>query len=475
VVFSSNLFLFGFLPVVLTVHFLLPARLRNLFLFAASIFFYTWGSGPIVIPFVAAIAFNYWAGAFIARAAKSAPRRAKLLLGLTLGADCALLFYYKYFNFFCGELGRALQLLGVDWQQNSRVTLPIGISFFLFQAMTYPVEIYRGEEKPAKRLVDVAAYLALFAHLIAGPVVRYSEIRRELETRSVTIGSLFYGLQRFAVGLGKKVLIANQLGVVADGAFGAAPGTLTAAMAWLGTVCYSLQIYFDFSGYSDMAIGLAEFLGFHFPENFNDPYRATSITDFWRRWHMTLSRWFRDFVYIPLGGNQKGELRTYLNLFVVFFLCGLWHGAAWNFVVWGMFHGALLVAERVLKTRFGFVPSGPIGTVVTCSLVFIGWVLFRAADTTAALGYLRTMFGFSPSVVGFQYYPPAYYLTRTVTFTLTGAMALTWLPRERLRELRVWTEPIGITLVGAASLALIFCSAAVLSTVAFNPFIYFRF
>ena len=474
-VFSSNLFLFGFLPVVLTLHYLLPARLQNLFLFVASVLFYAWGSGPIVVPFVAGIAFNYWSGALIARAAKASRSRARLFLVATLCADCALLFYYKYFNFFCDQLSSVLGLFGVHWHQTSRVALPIGISFFVFQAMTYPIEIYRGQQEPARRFVDVGAYLALFAHLIAGPVVRYSEISRELRKRSVTVGSFFYGVQLFAVGLGKKVLIANQLSVVADRAFGAAPTSLGPAMAWLGALCYALQIYFDFSGYSDMAIGLAEFFGFHFPENFDHPYRATSITDFWRRWHMTLSRWFRDFLYIPLGGNQKGRVRTYVNLFAVFFLCGLWHGAAWNFVVWGMFHGTLLVVERVLKARFGFVPSGFVGTVVTCSLVFVGWIFFRAADTAAALSYLRTMFGLAPAPVGFEYHPLAYQLTRSLTFTLACAAILTWMPLDRFRRLSVWTRPLGVTLVGARSLVLIFCSAAVLSTVGYNPFIYFRF
>lgn len=470
-VFSSNLFLFLFLPAVLTLNYLLPGRLRNAFLFLASTFFYLWGAGPVVVPFLLGIAFNYYAGELIVR---TTGRRAKVVLAVTLGANLGMLVYYKYTNFFAEQVRWLLHQAGHEWTPPLKVVLPIGISFFVFQAMTYPIELYQRKEKPAKSLIDLGAYLALFAHLIAGPVVRYSDISRELAHRHIALDRVFYGLRRFSVGLAKKVLIANQMGLVADQMFGLPQASLTPSLAWLGTVCYSFQILFDFSGYSDMAIGMAEFLGFHFPENFDDPYRSKSITEFWRRWHMTLSRWFRDFLYIPLGGNRHGPLRTYLNLFTVFFLCGLWHGASWNFVVWGAFHGLLLTGERVLKNRFGFEPSGTVGNVVTFLLVCVGWVFFRAPDVTAAWGHLQVMFGLAKTSTP-ELFPLAHYLTNSAVFYLFVSVVLCWAPREGFRELAVWTRPAGVWLVGITSLALIFYSATVLSTVAFNPFIYFRF
>jgi alginate O-acetyltransferase complex protein AlgI len=472
VVFSSNLFLFWFLPAVLTVNYLLPRRFENRFLFLASTFFYLWGGGTAVVPFLLAIALNYYSGALIA---KTSTRISKAILVVTLVADLSLLFYYKYYNFFCDQLSSLLRPFGVDWHTTLQVTLPIGVSFFVFQAMTYPIEVYRRQEDPVRRLSDLGAYLLLFPHLIAGPVVRYSDISRELGERSVDLDGLFQGVLRFAAGLGKKVILANQLGSVADEMFGARAEALTPAMAWTGTVFYGLQIYFDFSGYSDMAIGLARFLGFHFPENFNEPYRAASITDFWRRWHITLSRWFRDFLYIPLGGNRKGALRTYSNLFTVFFLCGLWHGAAWNFVVWGLFHGTLLVLERILDEKFGFVPSGPVGTVGTCLLVFIGWVFFRAPDTSAALHHLAAMFGLAPKVTAFQYFPLQHFLTpRTVSIFCVAAILL-WGPTRKVREHPIWNLPLGTAILGASALLVVFYAATILSTVSYNPFIYFRF
>jgi len=471
VVFSSNVFLFCFLPVVLTLNYLLPRRLRNSFLFLVSVFFYLWGIGPVILAFLAMIVVNYVGGALIDR---SPGGRATLYVALMVAVDCAFLAYYKYLNFFGDQLSLFCALFGVHWQRTYNILLPIGVSFFTFQVIAYVVEIYRRQQVPAKHIVDLGMYLALFPHVVAGPIVRYSDISQEVDHRRTSLNDLFYGLQRFSIGLAKKVLIANQIGVIADRAFNQAPASLTMSLAWLGAASYGLQIYFDFSGYSDMAIGLARLLGFHFPENFNQPYRATSITDFWRRWHMTLSRWFRDFVYISLGGNRKGAVRTYANLFVVFVLCGLWHGAAWHFVVWGMFHGGLLVIERVLKTRFGFVPRGPLGNVASLLLVFVGWVLFRAADMDAALAYLRTMFGLSPSPTVFIE-PMSFYVNRRFLFFFACAAVISVLPFERLRQVAIWKRPVGLAAIGFGSLALLFYSAAVLSTVGFNPFIYFQF
>lgn len=469
-VFSSNVFLFGFLPAVLAVNFLLPQRFRNLFLFLASVFFYAWGTGPIIVAFLITIVITYLGGIAVHR---SSGGRAKLFLVLTVGADLGVLLYYKYLNFFADQLSVLLGFFGTEWHRSFDVPLPIGVSFLVFHGITYPLQIYWRTERPARHITDVGLYLALFSQLVAGPIVRYSEISKELYDRRSTLPDMFYGLQRFAMGLAKKVLIANQVGAIADHAFNAPLTQLTPALAWLGTFAYAFQIYFDFSGYSDMAIGMAELFGFHFPENFDRPYRSASVTEFWRRWHMTLSRWFRDFVYVPLGGNRKGSLRTYLNLFTVFFLCGLWHGAAWNFVAWGMFHGALLVVERLVRNRFGWEPRGLTGTVYTCAMVFLAWVLFRARDLDAALSHLRVMFGHSSQAA---FVPPlGLYVTRSSMFFFVCAAIGSWVPLEKVRSWAIWERPAGQALIGSASLALIFLSATVLSTAAFNPFIYFQF
>ncbi len=471
VVFSSNVFLFGFLPAVLAGNFLLPQRFRNLFLFLASVFFYLWGTGPVILVFLITTVITHLGGVAVHR---SSGKRAKVFMVATVGADLGILLYYKYLNFFADQLTVVAGLFGVDWHRSFDVPLPIGVSFFVFHAITYPVQIYWRREQPAKHVTDVGLYLGLFSQLVAGPILKYSDISKQLYERRATLPRMFYGLQRFSIGLGKKVLIANQMGFIADRAFNEPAASLTPTLAWLGTFSYAFQIYFDFSGYSDMAVGMAELFGFHFPENFNRPYRATSVTDFWRRWHMTLSGWFRDFVYIPLGGNRNGPLRTYVNLFTVFFLCGLWHGAAWHFVVWGMFHGALLVIERLLKTRFGFEPTGFLGTVLTCALVFLGWIFFRASSVDAALLHLKVMLGLGPPPIGFVT-PIGFHAGRSFAFFFVCAAVISWMPFEKLQRLELWQRPVGQALLGCASLGLVFYSATVLSTAAFNPFIYFQF
>src|SRR5262249_31216673 len=283
------------------------------------------------------------------------------------------------------------------------IELPIGISFFTFQAISYVADIYTGRIVPVRRFIDFLAYHLLFPQLIAGPIVRYVEIEKELYDRRGSLGDFADGLHRCCLGLGKKLILADIMGVVADSVFSLPTNELTTGVAWFGALAYTLQIYFDFSGYSDMAIGLGRMLGFRFPENFNQPYRSQSITEFWRRWHMTLSRWFRDYLYIPLGGNRAGPIRTYANLLIVFVLCGLWHGAAYTFLLWGLFHGALLVIERLAQNRFGWKPTGLGGWALTLLLVMIGWVLFRAPTAGAAVDFLKAMggsgIGVTPSAV----------------------------------------------------------------------------
>jgi alginate O-acetyltransferase complex protein AlgI len=471
-VFSTNIFLFGFLPLVLLFYFLTPTKFRNLYLFVTSVLFYFWGCGPVIFVYLLCVVLNHYAGHWIHRAT---PSRAKKILIAILVVDLAILIYYKYFNFFSDQAAFLLGTMNIHWQPGYRVALPIGVSFFVFKAMSYPVEVYRRLETPPEKLVDFGAWLSLFPDFIAGPIVRYSDVSREMLRRTVTTDLFFDGLARFAFGLGKKVLIANHLGLVADKLFNLPPAEATVGLAWLGLICYTFQIYYDFSGYSDMAIGLGRFFGFHFPENFNQPYRSKNITEFWRRWHMTLSRWFRDFLWFPLGANRKPGWRSYFNLFLVFLLCGFWHGAAWTFVIWGVYYGLLLVFEMLLKNRFQFEPSGLAGNLVTMFLVMMGWVLFRSADLQSALDFLKLLFGLRPGTGSFVYFPVSYYLQNDVLIYLAAAFLFAWLPVERFERRQFWQTAPGVAITGLVSLVLIAYSAIVLSTVGFNPFIYFRF
>ena len=469
-VFSSNLFLYIFLPLVLLLYTLVPNRGRNLLLFIISLAFYSWGSGPIVLLLLVSILVNYFAGLLIYRSEHTS----KPIFVAVAALNLLLLIYYKYFGFFYAELTKALALLSITLPTTAEIPLPIGISFFTFQAISYLGEIYRKEHAPARNIVDYAMYIALFPHLIAGPIVRYSDISDEIRSRLVNLEGVYEGLWRFALGLGKKVIIANSVGSVADKIFGLPQAEITTATAWVGAMCYTFQIYFDFSGYSDMAIGLARMFGFHFPENFNQPYRATTVTEFWRRWHMSLSRWFRDFVYVPLGGNRRGPIRTYFNLWIVFILCGLWHGAAWTFVIWGLYHGLLLVVERTLRNRFNFETRGIVGNMTTMLLIMIGWVFFRATDLSQAGLFLSAMFGMNaPSQSSTSAGINFYLQSEPLAMLFAGAL-FSWLPLEKLAQMKA--TPFLSTLARSVVIVfLIFLSAAILANAAFNPFIYFRF
>lgn len=340
-VFSSMVFLGLFLPVTFLVYYLVPMRLRNAWLALASIVFYAWGEPRFVILMLASVALNFHCARWLDR---SASRRAILAAAVTF--NLLVLAIFKYSNFVVENLNVLLEHAGLSAIAMKPIALPIGISFYTFHAISYLIDIYRRNAKPSRRLVEYSLYIMLFPQLVAGPIIRYKDIHTQLGQRAATLDDITTGIVRFTMGLAKKVLIANQLGMIADTGFNAPADHLSAGVAWFCLVCYTLQIYFDFSGYSDMAIGLGRLFGFRFPENFRYPYSAGSIQDFWRRWHISLSTWFRDYVYIPLGGNRRGEARTLVNLWIVFLLTGIWHGASWNFVIWGALHGAFLMVER---------------------------------------------------------------------------------------------------------------------------------
>lgn len=468
-VFSSFNFIFFFLAALLVLYFVMPQKWRegrNALLLLFSLIFYGYG-GPKFLPLMlASIAINYLGGLL------SAPGMwgRKLWRGLAVALNLALLGWFKYANFFADtvrSLGGSLSL--------PEIVLPIGISFFTFQGMSYLLDVSRGEVAPENNPLRVALYISLFPQLVAGPVVRYTTIAHEIGAREESLNEFTEGCVRFLFGLAKKLLIANGIGMVADAVFGTPAGGLTVTLAWLGSVCYTLQIYFDFSGYSDMAIGLGRMFGFHFLENFRYPYIARSLTDFWRRWHISLSSWFRDYVYIPLGGNRRGRGRQLLNLLIVWFLTGLWHGAAWNFIFWGLYYAILLIGEHRLWEKA--VTRLPVFRhVYTLFFVNLGWVLFRSESMGHALAFARAMFGGAPFSDG----RTVYYLIEYGRVLLLAILAcLPWKiwaeallkkhsRRAFARGLLLWGPRLGaLLLLGVCYMKLL--------TSSFNPFIYFRF
>lgn len=393
-VFSSNIFLFLFLPAILALYFAVPKsftskKYENYLLLFASLIFYAWGELTYIWLLGLSIIGNYYFGILIGHKNKWK----NPITFLAMFFNLVLLAYFKYANFIAENLELLFENPDLIRPAVLPNHLPIGISFFTFHAISYLIDIYRSKSKPQKNLLDLSLYIAFFPQLIAGPIVRYNFIEKYLHKRRYNIQAASYGVRRFLIGFTKKVIIANPLGEVADAIFSAQLDSLSTKLAWIGIVCYSLQIYFDFSGYSDMALGLARIFGFRFPENFNYPYISKSIKEFWRRWHMSLSAWFRDYVYIPLGGNRVNVVRQYFNLVLVFFLCGLWHGASWNFVIWGLFHGFFLVFERIkIGVKFLEILPNFLQHIYAILVVMIGWVFFRSHDLSQSIGYLDLMF-----------------------------------------------------------------------------------
>jgi alginate O-acetyltransferase complex protein AlgI len=468
-VFSSLTFLFAFLPLTLLLYYLAPKSVRNVVLLAASLFFYSWGEGLYVLLMLWTLALNYAGGLLIDRLRGRPGERAVLTLFVAL--NLALLAVFKYANFIVDNLNVALEAGGLSPLELDPVHLPIGISFFTFQALSYLVDVYRRQAPVQRNPLNIALYVSMFPQLIAGPIVRYHDVAKQILERTFRSEDFAYGVRRFVIGLGKKVLIANVVGRVADQAFDQAPGTLSAPVAWLGVVCYAFQIYFDFSGYSDMAIGLGRMFGFRFLENFRYPYIASSIQEFWRRWHISLSSWFRDYLYIPLGGNRKGSLRVYLNLVTVFFLCGLWHGASWNFVIWGLIHGLFLVSERLGLTRLlGRAPL-PVRHMYALLVVLVGWVFFRATTLPEAVAYLGSMFGAAAN----DPLPLAAFVNGEVLLALAIAIPAS-LPIVSLGERWSARSPAVFSVARLTYVAVVFSlSVMYLTADTYNPFIYFRF
>jgi alginate O-acetyltransferase complex protein AlgI len=484
-VFSSHLFIFYFLPLVLLLNYTLPFRFLSLMLVCVSYGFYGWMNPKWVLLMFTSSFIDYFCGLVLVRASglpnegkelpllpKDQPRNRtqKIALAVSMASNLTILGFFKYYDFGLANLNAALGAMGFGSNtfQLLHIALPIGISFYTFQAMSYAIDVYRGEARPLRNPIDFACFVAVFPHQLAGPIIRYWSIADQFRARTFTYTKFARGAAFFCIGLSKKIILANSMAHVADSAFNAS--ALSTLAAWYGVIGYAFQIYFDFSGYSDMAVGMALMLGFLFTKNFNDPYRAVSITDFWRRWHIALSTWLRDYLYLSLGGNRGSEQRTYINLMLVMLIGGLWHGASWNFVIWGALHGGMLVLERArgrqsLYHRLPYVAR----VAFTFAIVCVTWVFFRAATLDQTWDYLRSMAGLGGSspahhVIGASLFSPYHLMMFAVCGVIVWLAPQTWNYTQRL------TMP-----KAGVCLSLLAASVILMWTQAVNPFLYFQF
>ena len=465
-VFSSTIFLCVYLPLVLLGYYICPKKGRNLFLLIASLVFYAWGEPKYVFLMIFSILVNYIFGRLMDKHREN-KKRLKLMLVLSVVIDIGLLSVFKYTDFIITNVNA---IFGANFDLLN-IALPIGISFYTFQAMSYTIDVYRNDVRVQKNLIDFGMYITMFPQLIAGPIVRYADVQDQLADRSVTTADFSEGIMRFVVGLGKKVLLANQMGAVWSEIY-ALGGDVSALMAWTGAIAYTFQIYFDFSGYSDMAIGLGRMFGFKFPENFRYPYQSVSITDFWRRWHITLSTWFKEYLYIPLGGNRRGLTRQALNLLIVWSLTGFWHGAGWNFVLWGLYYFVILFIEKLFLLKALDKLPKFFRHVYALLLIIIGWVIFASDDVSVLLPFLGSMFGANGAVGGMDVYT---LLTKAVLLIIC-CVASTELPKKLfLSAAGAMNEKAAFTLKSVMTIALLALSMILLIGDSYNPFLYFRF
>lgn len=470
-VFSSTVFLFLFLPAVMILYYVAPRKVRNLILFIFSLVFYAWGEPVYVFLMLISTVVAYITGLLSDKTKQGRkPWVPKVSLLVAILWNMGLLLFFKYTNFFISNtndlFGMNIRLLGLE--------LPIGISFYSFQTLSYVIDVYRGNVAAQKNYLTLGTYVALFPQLIAGPIVRYKDVAKQLETRKETLGQFSQGVVRFAVGLGKKVLLANSIGALFDAISSTPQSEMSVTAAWLGIIAFTFQIYFDFSGYSDMAIGLGKMFGFDFLENFNYPYISDSITDFWRRWHMSLSSWFRDYVYIPLGGNRKGKLRQCINIMIVWFLTGFWHGANWNFMIWGVYFGVILLCEKLfLLKALSRIPN-IIGHIYALILIVIGWGIFAFEDFGKLTQNFKNMFGLSDiSFINDQ--SVAWLVSYSLTFVILIIASTPLIKKLGSFVRNGFPVLYSCVLQPAVVLSLLVLSTAYLAGGSFNPFLYFRF
>lgn len=467
-VFSSLIFIFIFLPLVLVSYYIVPKRFKNTIILLASLIFYAWGEPVYVLLIIVSILINYF-GALLIRKYIIDKEKSKFIFITVLLIDISVLFFFKYYGFAIESLG---SILGLNLQVKS-IALPLGVSFYTFQQISYIADIYMQRVNPQKNLIDFAAYITMFPQLIAGPIVNYNDIYKQLVNRKESISKFGEGVQRFIIGLGKKVILANNIGLIWSQVKEIPLNDLSVVLAWIGIIAFTLQIYFDFSGYSDMAIGLAKMFGFDFLENFDYPYISKSITEFWRRWHMSLGGWFREYIYIPLGGNKKGTLIQVRNLFIVWFATGLWHGASTNFIVWGLYFGVILLIEKLyLKDLLKRIPT-IFSHIYTLIIVIIGWVIFDMNTLPAAGHYIKIMFGLGNNI--FIDNMAKYILSTNFIILLLGLICSTKLIKNYTNKLKSTLKEKDVFLVASINLLILIISTAYLVGASYNPFLYFRF
>ncbi|EHL69331.1 acyltransferase [Bacillus thuringiensis] len=463
-VFSNLVFLCLFLPAVLLIYYAVRKELQNIVLLFFSLVFYAWGEPIYVFLMLFSILVNYWFGILLGNSRFTNGQR-KLLLTFAIVMNIAILGYFKYANFLVDNINSILHTNIVL----EKIPLPIGISFFTFHAMSYIIDIYKKKVDAQRNIFDLALYFTVFPQLVAGPIVRYNTISHQLHQRTVDADKFSEGVRRFIIGLGKKVLIANQLGVIADEIFSMNPSDMSVSLAWMGAIAYTLQIYFDFSGYSDMAIGLGKMFGFDFLENFNYPYISKSISEFWRRWHISLGSWFRDYVYIPLGGNRVTTWKVYRNLFIVWGLTGFWHGASWTFMIWGIYYGILIALEKAGIENLLQKLWSPLQHIYVMFLVIIGWVFFRADNFSYCFEFLKSMFGFNSPLTDINsYFYIMNYWGIFLLAIITAAPVFPWL--QKMLSTKRFAVLSPVYYLSILVIVLVF-----LTNATYNPFIYFRF
>lgn len=467
-VFSSIVFLFLFLPLVLFGYYILPKKIKSYFLLTASLLFYLWGETQFFFVIVLSILINYGFSLLISQ--KSLQKYKKSILIFSIIGNLSLLIYFKYSKFILESFG----IENTGFLNINEIYLPLGISFFTFQALSYVIDVYKGTNPVQKNPFKLGLYIAMFPQLIAGPIVRYHDIAKQIENRTHKLSLFISGVEKFIIGLGKKVLIANTVAESADYIFALPAETLSTSHIWIAVLCYTIQIYFDFSGYSDMAIGLGRMFGFKLLENFNYPYISKSIREFWRRWHISLSNWLKDYLYIPLGGSRVSKPRIYFNIFTVFLLCGLWHGAGWNFILWGCWYAVFLMLERL--TNFENIKAKrwiPFKHLYTLAVVVLGWVLFRAESIDKAILYYKKMFTYTAN----EFYPMRIFLDNEIILAIVlGIIFSTPLISYLGRKMKKEKHPIAASIITKATCVFILLlSIGSLATDAYNPFIYFRF
>lgn len=466
-VFSSLTFLFVFLPVILIVYYLSPKKIRNTILFIGSLIFYAWGEPVYILIMLFSTAFDYANGILIKKYKETKQlKKSRMVLITSIVVNLGILCFFKYSNFFIENIRNIFNL---DIQLLN-IVLPIGISFYTFQTMSYTIDVYLGKVEAQKNIIDFGTYVTFFPQLVAGPIIKYRDVNIQLKNRKETIDDFSYGINRLSRGLFKKVILANNIGILWNQIIGQPISEIPVLTAWFGAICFSFQIYFDFSGYSDMAIGLGRMFGFHFPENFDHPYTSKSITEFWRRWHISLGTWFKEYVYIPLGGSKKGRKRLVINLLIVWTLTGLWHGASWNFVIWGAYFGVLLIIEKLILEKYLEKLPSIFRHIYTMFFVVISWIIFAFDDMTNVCTYLKAMFGMNNTVL---LNSELLYMisTHALLIIICILASTTFMKKINISKDKNWY----VIIRNLACMAMFFISVCFLIGSTYNPFLYFRF